>query len=185
MLQLNGATLKQIKKFMYLGGAFTNDGRHDEELNCQIGKARAVMRCLRYSVVMIQDLSKNAKPLSLKTLFVSILIYGHESWVITAKVRSQMQESKMRFLQRIKEVALLNKVFQKSLNIEPLLLRIERCQLRLVGHVSKIPQKRLPSKVYLPKQMKGPGVKRSNYQNQVFEKIKKQSLEPHHQILEL
>ena len=27
--------------------------------------------------------------------------------------------------------------------------------------------------------MKGPGAKRSNYQNQVFEKIKKQSLEPH------
>ena len=28
--------------------------------------------------------------------------------------------------------------------------------------------------------MKGPGAKRSNYQNQVFEKIKKQSLEPHY-----
>ena len=29
-------------------------------------------------------------------------------------------------------------------------------------------------------QIKGPGAKRSNYQNQVFEKIKKQSLEPQH-----
>ena len=28
--------------------------------------------------------------------------------------------------------------------------------------------------------MKDPGAKRSNYQNQVFEKIKKQSLEPHY-----
>ena len=71
---------------------------------------------------MIQDLSKNAKPLSLKTLFVSILIYGHESWVMTAKVRSQMLESKVRFLQTIKEGVLLNKVFRKSLYIEPLLL---------------------------------------------------------------
>ena len=28
--------------------------------------------------------------------------------------------------------------------------------------------------------LKGPGAKRSNYQNQVFEKIKKQSFEPHY-----
>ena len=28
--------------------------------------------------------------------------------------------------------------------------------------------------------LKGPGAKRSNYQNQVLEKIKKQSLKPHH-----
>ena len=66
-----------------------------------------------------------------------------------------MQESKMRFLQRIKEVALLNKVFRKSLNIKPSLLRIERCRLRLVGHVSKIPQKRLPKQVLLAKANEG------------------------------
>ena len=33
---------------------------------------------------------------------------------------------------------------RKSLNIEPLLLRIERSQLRWFGHVSRMPQKRLP-----------------------------------------
>ena len=33
---------------------------------------------------------------------------------------------------------------RKSLNIEPLLLRIERSQLRWFGHVSRMPQERLP-----------------------------------------
>ena len=44
MLQVNGATLKQVEKFKYLGVAFTSDGRQDEEQNTQIGKASAVMR---------------------------------------------------------------------------------------------------------------------------------------------
>ena len=54
----------------------------------------------------------------------------------------------MRFLRRIEGVTLFNKVrsseIRKSLNIEPLLLRIERSQLRWFGHVSRMPQERLP-----------------------------------------
>ena len=54
----------------------------------------------------------------------------------------------MRFLRRIEGVTLFNKVrsseIRKSLNIEPLLLRIERPQLQWFGHVSRMPQERLP-----------------------------------------
>ena len=46
-----------------------------------------------------------------------------------------------------------NSEIWKSLNIEPLLLRIERSQLRWFGHVSRMPRERLPNKLYLPKQM--------------------------------
>ena len=69
-----------------------------------------------------------------------------------------MQASEMRFLLRIKGVTLFNKVrsseIQKSLNIEPLLLRIEKSQLRWFGHVSRnVSGKIPPNKLYLPKQM--------------------------------
>ena len=40
---------------------------------------------------------------------------------------------------------------RKSLNIEPLLLRIERSQRRWFGHVSRMPQKRLPKQALLAK----------------------------------
>ena len=46
VLQVNGATLKQIEKIKYLGVAFTSDGRQDEELDIRIGKVSAVMRVL-------------------------------------------------------------------------------------------------------------------------------------------
>ena len=38
-LQMNGATLKQLEKFRYFGVTFASDGRQDEELDTQIGKA--------------------------------------------------------------------------------------------------------------------------------------------------
>ena len=75
--------------------AFSSDGRQDEELDTRIGKASAVMRALHYSVVMKQELSKKAKLSIFKTLFAPLLTYGHESWVMSEKVRSQVQASKM------------------------------------------------------------------------------------------
>ena len=155
VLQVNGATLKQVEKFKYLGVAVTSDGRQDEELDTRIGKASAVMRALHYSVVMKRELSKKAKLSVFKAVFVRILTYGHESWVMTKRLRSQVQASEMRFLQRIEGATLFNKMrsseTRKSLNIEPLLLRIERSQLRWFGHVSSMPQQRLPKQALLAK----------------------------------
>ena len=118
-----------------------------------MGKASTVMRVLQHSVVMKRELSKNAKLSVFKTIFVPILTYGHESWVMTERVRPQMQASEMRFLRRIEGVTLFDKkrssMIRKSLNVEPLLLRIERSQLRWFGHVSRMPQERLPKQSLL------------------------------------
>ena len=98
---------------------------------------------------------EKAKLSIFKTGFVAIITYGHESWLMAE--RMQVQASKMRFLQRIEEVKLFNKVrsseIRKSFNIDPLLLRVERSQLGWFGHVSRMPQERFPNKLYLPKQM--------------------------------
>ena len=122
VLQVNGATLKQVEKFKYLGVAFTSDGRQDEELDTRIGKASAVMRALHSSVVMKRELSKKAKLSIFKTVFLLIFTCGHESWVMTEKVLSQVQASEMRILRRIERVTLFNEVrsseIRKSLNRE-------------------------------------------------------------------
>ena len=145
VLQVNGATLKNVETFKYLGVAITSDGRQDEELHTRMGKVSAVMQVLHYK----------AKFSTFKTVFVPILTYGHEFWVMTERVRSQEQASEMRFLRRTEEVTLFYKVcsseIRKSLNIEPLLLRIERSQLRWLGHASIMPQERLPKQVLLAK----------------------------------
>ena len=113
------------------------------------------MRALHYSVVMKRELSKKAKLSIFKAVFVPFLINGHESWVMIKRVRSQVQASEMRFLRRIEGVTLFNKVCssetRKSLNIEPLLLRIERSQLSWFGHVSRMPQERLSKQALLAK----------------------------------
>ena len=74
---------------------------------------------------------------------------------MTKRVQSQVQASEIRFLRKIEGVTLFKKVrssdIRKSLNIEPLILRIERSQLRWFGLVSRMPQERLPKQALLAK----------------------------------
>ena len=108
---MNGATLKQVEKFKYLGVAFTSYGRQDEKLDTRIGKASsAIMRALHHLVVMKRELSKKAKLSIFKAVFVPILTYGYESWVMTEREQSQVQASEMRFLRKIEGVALFDTV---------------------------------------------------------------------------
>ena len=150
MLEVVGATLKQVEKFKYLGVAFTSDESQDEELDTWIGKVSAVVRALHYLVVMKRELSKKAN------LFISKqLLSPFSPTAMTERVRSRVQTFEMRFLRRIKGVTLFNKVrsseIRKSINIEPLFLRTERSQLRCFGQVSKMPQGRLPKQALLAK----------------------------------
>jgi len=87
------------------------------------------------------------------SVFVLILIYGHESWAVTERVLYQAQAVHMGFLQIVHEVTLCDEVhsceIHKTLNIEPLVLRIERSQLTWFGHGSRMPQERLVRQVLL------------------------------------
>ena len=81
-----------------------------KELDIRIGKVNAVTRALPNSIVMKRELSKKAKHSIFKAIFVLIFTYGHESWVMTERVRSQLQASEMRFLRRIEGVTPFNKM---------------------------------------------------------------------------
>jgi len=97
---------------------------------------------------MKRELSEKAKLSVFKTVLAPILTYGHESWVMTERIYDcKCKRPKWNFLRKIEGVTLFSKVRSsetwKSLNIEPLLLRIERSQLRWFGHVNKMPEEML------------------------------------------
>ena len=100
-LRIDGVPLKPSEKFKYLGVSFTSDGRRNSELDIRIGKASAVMRQLHRSVVPKRQLSTKAKLSIFRSVYVLILTYGHECWIMNEKVRSQVQAAKMGFLRRI------------------------------------------------------------------------------------
>jgi hypothetical protein len=98
------------------------------------------------------ELSKKTKLAIFKSVYRPTLIYGHEHWVMIEKIRSRIQSAEMRFLRRVAGLTLRDKIrssnIRETLQIEPLLLHIERSQLRWLGHVLRMPHNRLPYQIF-------------------------------------
>uniref|UniRef100_A0A8D3C086 Reverse transcriptase domain-containing protein n=1 Tax=Scophthalmus maximus TaxID=52904 RepID=A0A8D3C086_SCOMX len=83
---------------------------------------------------------------------VAGVTYGHEGWVVTEKTRSRVQAAEMGFLRKVAGVSLRDRVrssvIREELGVEPLLLCVERSQLRWFGHLVRMPPGRLPWEVF-------------------------------------
>ncbi|MEJ4846145.1 hypothetical protein SKA08_15585, partial [Enterococcus faecium] len=114
--------------------------------------AAAVMRTLHWSVVLKIELSVKAKLSIYRSIYVPTLTYGHELWVVTERTRSRIQAAEMSFLRRVAGLSLRDRVrssaIREGLRVEPLLLHIERSQLRWFGHLTRMPPGRLLGEVF-------------------------------------
>ena len=65
-----------------------------------------------------------------RSVYAPILTYGQACWIMNEKARSRVQAAEMTFLPTISGLTLLDKAksagIRESLNIESLLLRLER-----------------------------------------------------------
>ncbi|KAK7925839.1 hypothetical protein WMY93_008149 [Mugilogobius chulae] len=151
-LQVGGESLPQVEE--YLGVLFKSEGRMEREIDRRIGAASAVMRSLYRTVVVKKELSRKAKLSIYRSIYVPTLTYGHELWVMTERTRSQIQAVEMSFLRRVAGRSLRDRVrssvTREELGVEPLLLHVERSQLRWLGHLFRMPPGRLPREVFRP-----------------------------------
>lgn len=152
-LHVSGSLLEQVEKFKYLGVEFTSDGKWEVELSRRIALAGAIVQQLRRSVILKRELGINAKLAIFKSVFRPTLTYGHEPWVMTERTRSRVQAAEMAFLRRTVGLTRLDRVrssaIREQLQIEPLLLWIERSQLRYYGHVMRMSEDRLVQRILL------------------------------------
>ncbi|KAK3549143.1 hypothetical protein QTP70_033348 [Hemibagrus guttatus] len=151
-LQFGGEVLPQVEEFKYIGVLFTSEGRMDCEIDRWISAVAAVMWSMYRFVVVKKELSRKAKLLIYQSMYVPTLTYGHEIWVMTERVRSRIQAAEMSFLRRVARRSLRDRVrssvTREELGVEPLLLHIERGQLRWLGHLFRMPPGHLPREVF-------------------------------------
>jgi len=89
----------------------------EQKTYTRIGKAKAVLREFYRSAVTKPEFSNTTKLAVFKSVFVPIVTYGHESWVMTGRMLPQVQAAEMGFCEECAVCHLATKcAFVKSVN---------------------------------------------------------------------
>jgi len=98
-ITMNGEPLEEVDHFKYLGATLSKDGTCNAEIRIRIAQATSAMA--RLSRVWKSKICFQTKFKLFKSLVVSILLYGCESWTLLADTERRVQAFENKSLRRL------------------------------------------------------------------------------------
>ena len=108
-LNIDGAEVKQVQNFKYLGQTICEDGKCDAEITKRIEIARSAFNSLK-GALMSSNISLNTKKRIIKCYVWSTLLYGCETWTITQAHINKLQAFEMWVYRKIKRISWTDKI---------------------------------------------------------------------------
>jgi exonuclease III len=139
-IHLEGAPIKQVDHFTYLGSVFTKDGKleNDVEHRIKVGwlKWRALSGVLCDSKVPVRTKGK-----VYKTAVRPAMLYGSECWALRRQEEQRLHVAEMKMLRWAAGVTRLDKIRNEyvrgSLKVAPVGEKARESRLRWYGHVCR------------------------------------------------
>ena len=95
--------LEEVSSFKYLGATLTKDGTCKTEIHIQIAAATAAMARLKR--VWKSNISFQTKFKLYKSLVISILLYGCETWTLLTKTERSIQAFENKCLRKLLHIS--------------------------------------------------------------------------------
>ena len=151
-LTLNGTPLEAVDKISYLGMTISAKRHNDDAISDRLEKARTMRNVLYNTILVKKEVSLATKLTCYRSLFVPTLTYGHEAWTLTKERGDRLKSLEMKFVRPACGFTLRDEKRNTELRdmlgvTAPLVLRIERSQLRWLGHVMRMEESRLPKQI--------------------------------------
>lgn len=149
---LNGKRLEQVNSFKYLGVYMESQGYQNQEINARIQSAANVYHSMKNSFIGKKEVSTKTKMSVYDSVFVPILIFGCESWVLNKKHKSMLQSMEMKYLRKVLGITRRNRVrnvnIREQLQAQSVISKIENRQLAWFGHLKRMNNDRPVKKVW-------------------------------------
>ena len=143
-ITMNGEPLEEVTQFKYLGATLSRDGSCTVEVSIRIAQATAAMS--RLNIIWKSNISFPTKYRLFKSLVVSILLYGCESWTLLAETEKKIGSFETKSMRRMLGISwrehktnefVLNRVEDLVGPQERLLTTVKRRKLAWFGHTTR------------------------------------------------
>ncbi|KAI8497134.1 hypothetical protein Bbelb_250830 [Branchiostoma belcheri] len=142
---MNGEELETMDSFTYLGGTLTKDGTSKVEVHRRIALATAAMARLT-RIWKSKNISFAVKYKLYKSLVVSILLYGCETWTLLTDTERRIQAFETKSLRRLLGISYHQHktneyVYQQVYSLvgpqEAVMSTVRRRKLQWFGHLTR------------------------------------------------
>ena len=141
-IYMNGQKLEEVGTFKYLWATLSKDGGSTKEIKTRIALATAAMARLS-RIWRGKTISFSTKFRLYKSLVVSILLYGCESWTLLADTEKRLQAFENKCMRKMLQISytehrtnadVWNSVTLRVGRQEPLLATVKRRKMAWFGH---------------------------------------------------
>ena len=161
---------------------FTKEGNTNKaEITERITKYNRCAAAL-YPIMTDRYVPEKVKTTIFEGLLTPIMIYGSESWTMTSKDRSRIQASEMKTLRTIAKTTrrdrIRNATIRNQLDVPPIINKIEKGQLRWLGHLERMDEEKVARKrwTWRPIGQRSRGRPRKRWADGVEEILRKHNL---------
>ena len=157
---MNGQKLKVVDKFTYLGSTLSRAVHIDDEITARIAKASVAFGRLRANVWERNGIKLDTKLKVYKAVVLPTLLYACETWTVYQRHAKRLnhfhlcclRKLKIKWQDQIPDTEVLGKAGMQSMHTV-----LKLAQLRWIGHVIRMPDARLPKKVFYGELQEGRG----------------------------
>ena len=151
-ITVNGQKLKVVDKFTYLGSTLSRAVHIDDEITARIAKASVAFGRLRANVWERNRIKLDTKLKVYKAVVLPTLLYACETWTVYQRHAKRLNHFhlsclrkflKIKWQDKIPDTEVLTKAGMQSMHTV-----LKLAQLRWTGHVIRMPDARLPKKVF-------------------------------------
>lgn len=151
-IEINDQIIEQVNSFKYLGVQIESQGHQNQEITARVQSAANLYHSIKNTFLGKKEVSLKTKISVFNSVFVPILTFGSESWVLTKRQESLIQAVEMKYLRKVLGVTRMNKLrnshIREQLKVQPVLTTIENCQLRWYGHLKRLNKERPVRRVW-------------------------------------
>ena len=177
-LTVKGQRLQVADKFTYIGSTLSRVVHIDDKVNARIAKASAAFVRLRGSVWDRSGIRLDTKLKIYKAVVLPTLLYACETWTVYQRHAKRLNHFHTSCLRKLLKIKLQDRIpdteVLKRVRMQSVHTLLKQAQLRWTGHVTRMPEERLPKKIlYRELEM---GKRSHGGQNKRYKDILKASL---------
>ena len=150
-ITVNGQKLPVVDKFTYLGSTLSRAVHIDDEVTARSAKASVGFDRLRTNVWERNGIRIDTKLKVYKAVVLPNLLYACETWTIYQRHAKKLNHFHLSCLRKLLKIRWQDKipdtVVLKKVKLQSVHTLLKLAHLKWTGHVTRMPDKRLPKKV--------------------------------------